>query len=335
MRHIFIIFYTLIVWSCGSTTTDESVIFFQKGNIQLKEKNYKEAARLFGEAIEKNAQFADAYLNRGLAYYYQNNLQKALADFEQALQIEPTYSAALFNRAQVKYDLGQKDCLSDITKVIQQVPDSAAYYVLLGNAKVLNEDLSGGMAAFSEAIRLDSKQTEAFVNRGYLYFKEGRMDMAKADFEEALSLNPKQPFALNNLSLLSAKAGRYAIALSLIDQALALAPAQEIFINNKAFYLLMSDQPDLSADLIAQSLRLNDQNPYALRNRGIYKFQAKQYDQAQKDLEQALQFDATTEYATHFLGKCYEAQGDLKRACQLWTQSSDELSQKALQINCR
>ena len=52
----------------------------------------------YSTAIEKDPRYADAYCNRGAAWYNLGQLEKAIADYSRALEIDPGFAAALSNR---------------------------------------------------------------------------------------------------------------------------------------------------------------------------------------------------------------------------------------------
>ena len=53
------------------------------------------------------------------------------------------------------------------------------------------DNLDGALADFSEAIRLDPKFSDAYVQRGQAMFKNGNADRAIADFTQALQIDPR------------------------------------------------------------------------------------------------------------------------------------------------
>jgi len=59
------------------------------------EDNYEEAVRYFSKAVELNPQYDQAWCNRGVAYYYLQEWQKARADFLQSLKINPNNEGAI------------------------------------------------------------------------------------------------------------------------------------------------------------------------------------------------------------------------------------------------
>ena len=54
-----------------------------------------------------------------------------------------------------------------------------------------NDNLEGAVSDFSEAIRLDPKFTDAYVQRGQAMFKNGNAERAIADFSQALQIDPR------------------------------------------------------------------------------------------------------------------------------------------------
>ena len=61
-----------------------------------------------------------------------------------------------------------------------------------------NGDYDRAIAAFSEAIRLEPKNVNAFSNRGIAYAKKGDNDRAIADYNEVIRLDPKYALAFCN-----------------------------------------------------------------------------------------------------------------------------------------
>jgi len=59
------------------------------------EDNYGEAVRYYSKAIEINPNYDQAWFNRGLAYEYMDEFQKAREDYLQCLLINPNYESAI------------------------------------------------------------------------------------------------------------------------------------------------------------------------------------------------------------------------------------------------
>jgi tetratricopeptide (TPR) repeat protein len=99
---------------------------------------------------------ADAYTNRGLAYRYKGEYDRAIADYNKAIASKPT--------AQVYNHRGW------------------AYY--------LKGDYDRAIADASLAISLDPKYKFSFHTRGEAFRAKGAFDRALLDFNQALALDP-------------------------------------------------------------------------------------------------------------------------------------------------
>lgn len=102
---------------------------------------------------------AITYNNRGAAYYQKDQFDKAVEDYDQALQHNPDYAWAFYNRGQSLRELGQ---------------------------------YSRAVADQSEAIRLDPSDGEYHSDRALAYQCLGEFDRAIADFEAYFKLSGSQ-----------------------------------------------------------------------------------------------------------------------------------------------
>jgi tetratricopeptide (TPR) repeat protein len=100
-----------------------------QGVAYLDRQRYDEAIAEFNKAIEIDPSFADAYYNRGIANSKKGNLDQAISDYTKAIQINPKDSDFYYNRGLAYHKKNDFDqAISDYTKTIQISPDAAAYY---------------------------------------------------------------------------------------------------------------------------------------------------------------------------------------------------------------
>ena len=77
----FILLLSILFTACQSDGDKrEATDFFLRGNTKFKEKEYHESIKWYTEAVQKQAQFPDAYYNRGLVYQSLEKNEEALAD---------------------------------------------------------------------------------------------------------------------------------------------------------------------------------------------------------------------------------------------------------------
>src|SRR5262249_13848996 len=80
------------------------------------------------------------------------------------------------------------------------------------------------IADFSEAIRLDPKYANAFVNRGIAYAKKSEYDRAIADYSEAIRLDPQNASAFWNRGRANRAKGEGTGGREELDQTTQLRP---------------------------------------------------------------------------------------------------------------
>ena len=64
----------------------------------LTKSQYDKAISDYTKAIEINPRFAEAYYNRGLAYGKKGQYDKAISDYTKAIEINPRFAEAYNNR---------------------------------------------------------------------------------------------------------------------------------------------------------------------------------------------------------------------------------------------
>lgn len=309
----------LALLACGDQRADEAILFFQKANFSARQSEPREAIRLYGEAIEKKPDFADAYNNRGLIFQKLGDLEKALADFTRALELDPDYWEAYYNRAQALADAGQyRESLVDLSRLPKTYRDSAYVLVSTGNAKSHLGDLAGALADYNLALLKNPSSAEALINRGYLFFSEKRYAQAGEDFRKALQLDSTQHTAYNNLALIEAQTGNFIRALQLADQALARKPGEATYLNNRGFFLLKLNRLADGRAAIESALRLNDANAWAWRNRGLHHLLNGDAVLALADLKKAETLDPSVESLYFYLGEAHRLARNQAEACRAY-----------------
>ncbi len=145
---------------------------------------------------------ADAYFERGTAYYELWNYAAAAADFSLYLQSQPEDGAATFYRGLAYEQVGQyAQALADYSRAIVLDPEMAgAYYINRGITYGKMGNFDQALEDFNQAIQLRPKEPDGYYNRGALYFQMEDFDRAAADFACVLKLAPKDKMAKQGLA---------------------------------------------------------------------------------------------------------------------------------------
>jgi tetratricopeptide (TPR) repeat protein len=207
-----------------------------------------------------------------------------------------------------------------------------------------NDNLEGAVADFSEAIRLDPKFADAYVQRGHAMFKTGNVERAIADFSQALQIDPHNVAAFKARGMAMLYKGDENGAIINLTKAIQYAeldpgavPAVEVFFARRSRATLYGrkqlyerELADLTAMIdgywrdpgLAAALRTTyrDQGAAALMA-SIYRLRAgvhqkrSDLDAAIGDLSLALQLDSqrTLQYLIE-RGRLLEAAGRREQA---------------------
>jgi len=99
------------------------------------ENDYDRAIAEFTEAIKINLEFAKAYFYRAVAYSKKGKCQLAIKNYTKAIEINPEFYKAYNNRGLVFMDKGDPDrAIEDFSKAIEIDPENALAYYNRGNA---------------------------------------------------------------------------------------------------------------------------------------------------------------------------------------------------------
>ena len=166
--------------------------FLQSLNIQQQSWNDK-----LLENTEKSERELDDYeLNnkRGIAAAKQIQFDRAISEFSRAIQRNPTFADAYFNRALVYDAFGQiEKSVSDFTKVIEIRPDFIEAYMNRAQIYMSNNNYEQAENDYNKIIELDPKSAQAYFNRSLIYFSLGRYDDTWDEVKKIENLGYKVP----------------------------------------------------------------------------------------------------------------------------------------------
>jgi tetratricopeptide (TPR) repeat protein len=94
--------------------------FNNRGVDKLETKDYKGAIADFNQALRLDPKNAKAYFNRGFAYSSLENYQNAIEDYTKAIQMKPGDAEAFYNRGLAYSNLdNNKAAIADFEKAAQ------------------------------------------------------------------------------------------------------------------------------------------------------------------------------------------------------------------------
>jgi lipoprotein NlpI len=147
------------------------------------------------QAIRLDPKLANAYLNRGKAYSDKHDFDRAIADYDRAIELDPKSSIGYNNRCDAHLDKGAIDrAITDCNQAIRLDPKFAVAYLNRGNAYRNKRDVGSAIADYNQAIQLNPKFSQAYLARGLLNLGAGELPRALANINQASALNPKDSY---------------------------------------------------------------------------------------------------------------------------------------------
>jgi tetratricopeptide (TPR) repeat protein len=181
--------------------------------------------RIVQDRGESNSNRAISYLNRGDAYYFRRDYDRAIADYTEAIRIDPKNSASFNSRANAYSGKGDRDrAIADYDEAIRLNPKNADAYSNRCDEWSLKGNNDRAIADCSEAIKLAPKSANAYITRAIAYFDQRDSQRAIADANRAIELRPKAWQAIRIRALAHAQKREYERAVADLDAALPLAP---------------------------------------------------------------------------------------------------------------
>lgn len=271
-----------------------------------------------------------AYYYRGGVYYYRGHLDQALAEVNQAIQLDPGYSRAyrgLGTIYRAMDDLAQAEAAyTQGLELERDNSNKATLYTHRGLVRAENDDLESALSDLNQALRLDPTYTRGYVSRCKVYRMMGEPDAALADCNRALELNPDYAWAYSERGLVYKDRGEPDKALADFDRATEISPDYPWPYNHRGAMFGSLGKLDESLEQFSKAIELfsdPEDQAMAYGNRcGSYLLK-KDFDLALADCNQAIELDPTPERyrkrgRVHFEAGDYQAAiADYEKAIEL------------------
>jgi tetratricopeptide (TPR) repeat protein len=203
----------------STDTAPKADDYFLSGVQKTNKGDYRGALADYNQAIALEPKSANAYNNRGVLKNEKlTDFQGALADYNQAIAIDPKNINAYNNRGNLKNEKlnDVQGALADFNQAIVIDPKNAYAYTNRGNLKYYKlNDVQGALTDFNQSIALDPKLGLAYSNRGALKYQNlDDIQGALADLTKAIAVNPNLSDGYYNRGDLFYSLGNIAAAIS-------------------------------------------------------------------------------------------------------------------------
>lgn len=270
---------------CGGKS---SGAYYKDGLKYFDEGNYKEAGISFAQAIEKNSERAEYYIDYGMALIMLGKSKEALVNFDRAILDKDN---AIVNR------------------------NNKLAYRGKGIAYLKSHQYTNAVEQFDKALKVDELSD---LNMDILYYKgsaqesAGLYKEAAATYTNILSGNPKDSAIYNSRAFAYRKMGDYEKSLADYDKAISIDKTNYDYYFGKYFLLLESKDAKGAAEALDAAAAIPVKTQEDKFNLAKIHYYKEDYDTAVKEFGEAFKNGFTAAY--YYLGGIYEKKGDYKSA---------------------
>ena len=237
LGNVFVFFFALLLilqLGCArkeleitiTTKSDEALQIFLQARAMSENLHTDEARELFSQAIEKDPDFAMAYLYRSFAAASTADRRN---DLERAISLAPQVSEGerLLIEANHAYYLenNRQKWAEHFKEMAKKYPEDkrAHYYLGLVYYSYYN-DYDKALAENEKAVAIDKDFAPPYNQLGYIYRTKSDYQKAEEAFNNYIRLLPDQPNPYDSMADLLTKMGRYKEAIKNYKKAVELDP---------------------------------------------------------------------------------------------------------------
>jgi tetratricopeptide (TPR) repeat protein len=183
------------------------------------------AVKNFEQALDIKPDYADAQCNLGVTLKKLGQLEEAVKSYEKTLAIKPDYVEAHSNLGITLQELGQlEEAVKSYEKALAIKSDYADAHNNLGNTLQKLGQLDEAVKSYDKALAIKPDYAEVHSNLGVTLNELGQLDEAVKSCEKALAIKPDYADAHNNLGITLQELGQLKAAVKSFEQALAIKP---------------------------------------------------------------------------------------------------------------
>lgn len=226
----------------------------------------------------------------GLAFHRQDELERAMAAYEQVLTAMPDHVGALHHVGIVAFQAGNYQIAAGyLRSAIGIDPALAPVHYDLGNTYKELGQYENALQAYASALALDANHLEACFNRAITLHEMQRYEEALEAYAEVTSRHGEDAGVLNNIGMIQHAQGRHELALETLERALAIDSGYLDAHANRCQVLEALGRYDAVLQACGQMIEIAPQRGDGYLKRASVQLASGQAEQALADANSAIQ----------------------------------------------
>ena len=256
----------------------------------VKNNKLDKALADYNKAIELDPNNAEAYISRGIAWVSTHRLNNALADFSKAIELDPKNVAAYTGRGAVRQGKRELDkALADYNKAIELDPNNALAYMSRSAMWRDRGEFDKAIVDSNKALELDSENVGIYINRALMRASKGELEKALEDYNKSIELDPNNTLVYIGRGSMWRDRGEFEKALTDCNKAVELAPNYAEAYNNRGLVWHGKHEFDKAIADFNKAIELDSENAIAYANRCVARGRKGEYDEARIDANKAIE----------------------------------------------
>ncbi len=186
-----------------SLDSTKAEYFFMQADVLFANLLVPQSIGAFQKCLELDPTNIDAWLRMAELHLYIKKYKESVQYANEALKIDKHKAKAYFIKGFVFKESGDtSNAISSFQTCTEQDPENYDGYIQLGLLYGAKHNKLA-IQYYSNALRLDSKSTEALYNRGLFYQDHGDLEKAMEDYKSILQIDPAFKDAYYNMGYIN------------------------------------------------------------------------------------------------------------------------------------
>ena len=161
--------------------------------------------------------------------------------------------------------------IAGFSKLITENPNSVDAYINRAYLNYLLGNIDLAIEDYDKLISINPKNEEFYLNRGYLKHISNKREEALKDYDAALAVNPKYAFAHNNRGVVLSELGKTAESMVAYNMAIKIDPNYADAYYNRGNLKTRTEKNEEALEDFDTAIKLNPTDSASFNNRGVVK----------------------------------------------------------------
>lgn len=291
-----------------------------KGIDEVNNKRYEDAIQTFNEAIASNDENAIAYINCGVAYYMNGDMNAAKTNFTKALDINGALHWAWFGLGHVSLNIHKpKEALKSFGVAKELNKSDEKYAFMYGVALKEMGYYDKAITVFEKRVDNETYKSDALVELGNVYALKFEFEKSIEYYEKAEESGASSDLVSLNMAKVSATKNENDVKD--LDEYINSHPDDSKGLVMRGNYHFKNNEFKKAIQDFSSAIQVNETEVNAYNGRAAAYIKIAKYEEALEDCNQAIDMDPNFSIVYYNRGIVKEMLRDVEGACYDWEQS--------------